>query len=59
MNSQIKTCFKTKIPKKVFNKMQVFAIGQTATQSLKKDSTKNKALSKFSVLDAVDNFSTL
>ena len=39
--------------------MQVFAIGQTATQSLKKDSTKNKALTKFSVLDAVDNFSTL
>ena len=59
MNSQIKTCFKTKIPKKVFNKMQVFAIGGTTRQSSKKDSTKNKALNPFSVFDAVDSFSTL
>ena len=39
--------------------MQVFAIGQTATQSLKKDSTKNKALTKFSAFDALENFFTL
>ena len=59
MNSHTKTCFKTKIPKKVFNKMQVFAVGGTKRQSSKKDLTKNKTLNPFSAFDAVENIFTL
>ena len=59
MISPSKTCFKTKISKKVFNKMQIFAIGGTTRQSSKKDLTKNKALNPFSAFDTVENFSTL
>ena len=59
MISPSKTSFKTKISKKVFNKMQIFAIGGTMRQSSKKDLTKNKALNPFSAFDTVENFSTL
>ena len=59
MISPSKTSFKTKISKKVFNKMQIFAIGGTTRQSSKKDLTKNKALTPFSAFDTVENFSTL
>ena len=58
MNSHTRTCFKTKITKKVFNKMQVLAIGGTKRQS-SKDLTKNQTFNPFSAFDAVENFSTL